>query len=468
MSRSRIVIAGVSSGTGKTTVTLGLMAALRRRGLAVQGFKVGPDYIDPSYHTAVTGRSSRNLDTWMMDHEVVREIFDRGSAEADVSVIEGVMGMFDGKDPLSNAGSTAEVALLLQAPVILVVNVSSMARSAAAIVLGFQHLEPQLQLAGVIVNRVGSHGHYALVKAAIEKECRVPVIGYLTKHEHLSIPERHLGLIPAIERGELSPLFGALATAIEETVDVDRVLQLAADSPAWNPPVPTLFAGRAADPMVTVAVAKDSAFNFYYAENLELLQWYGAAIRYFSPLRGEKIPEEACGLYIGGGFPEEFAEELGSQKAVLDDVKKRIADGLPTFAECGGFMFLTDAIVTRDQVEHPMVGVIPAVVKMQPRLSSFGYRDATMLQSSVLLPEGASLRGHEFHYSTVEYKEEEVPHAYRAQGLRGTSQEGYGRANLLAGYTHFHFASNPQAVLNFLRHCTAYAERSHTKGELHS
>ncbi len=261
MKRPRIVIAGVSSGAGKTTVTLGVMAALRRRGLSVQGFKVGPDFIDPSYHSAVTGRLSRNLDSWMMDHAVVREVFERGGEGADISVIEGVMGLYDGKEPLSNSGSTAEVSLLLHAPVILVVNVSSMARSAAAVVLGFQQLDPAVRVAGVIVNRVGSVGHYELVKAAIEQVCDIPVVGYLARHDDLQIPERHLGLIPALERGELTPLFDALAAAVEETVELGRILQLAQASSLWEASAPQLFVGTPRAPAVTIAVARDSAFN---------------------------------------------------------------------------------------------------------------------------------------------------------------------------------------------------------------
>ena len=456
MKRPRIVIAGVSSGAGKTTVTLGVMAALRRRGLSVQGFKVGPDFIDPSYHSAVTGRLSRNLDSWMMDHAVVREVFERGGEGADISVIEGVMGLYDGKEPLSNSGSTAEVSLLLHAPVILVVNVSSMARSAAAVVLGFQQLDPAVRVAGVIVNRVGSVGHYELVKAAIEQVCAIPVVGYLARHDALQIPERHLGLIPAVERGEVTPLFDALAAAVEETVELDRILQLAQASSLWEASAPQLFVGAPQAPTVTIAVARDSAFNFYYPENLELLSWYGAAIRYFKPLMGESIPDDAGGLYIGGGFPEEFAAELSAQTQVLANVRERIRAGLPTFAECGGFMFLSESIVDRSGASHPMVGVIPAAIRMQTRLAALGYREVRALASSPLLARGELIKGHEFHYSTVTYHDAPTPHAYETAGLRGSKQEGYVDRSLVAGYTHLHFASNVSAVKNFIASCEAY------------
>lgn len=347
MNRSRIVIAGTNSGAGKTTVTLGLMAALKRRNIRVQGFKVGPDYIDPSYHAAVTGRFSRNLDTWMMVKGVIREVFHRGSEGADVSVIEGVMGMYDGKDPLSNTGSTAGVSQLLQAPVLLVVNAASMARSAAAVVLGFQQLDPSVNIAGVIVNQVGSKGHFELVKAAIEQMCGVPAVGYLTRQSPLQIPERHLGLIPALERGEMTGLFDALADAIEATSDVEQILQIAGQAEVWTSPEPILFVGRKREPEVTLAVARDEAFNFYYPENLELLEWYGARLVEFKPLHGELVPGGAEGVYIGGGFPEEFADELSRFDAVRMSLRRAVQDGMPVFAECGGFMYLTDRLTDR-------------------------------------------------------------------------------------------------------------------------
>lgn len=464
MNRTRIVIAGTNSGAGKTTVTLGLMAALRRRHLNVQGFKVGPDYIDPSYHTVLTGRPSRNLDTWMMEPRVVREVFHRGSEGADVSVIEGVMGMYDGKDPLTNTGSTAEVSCLLQAPVLLVVNVASMARSAAAVVLGFQQLDPNVRIVGVIVNRVGSQGHYELVKAAIEQVCRVPVVGYFTKQETLQIPERHLGLIPALERGEMNALFDALADAVEATVDVEQVLQLARQAAPWKEPEPTLFVGEKHDPVATIAVARDRAFNFYYPENLELLEWYGARLVEFRPLAGEPIPEHADGVYIGGGFPEEFAATLSQYAAVKASLRRAVADGMPVFAECGGFMYLTESLTDRQGETHPMAGVVPASVAMQSRLAALGYREVTATRDTLLLPTGERARGHEFHYSTVTYHEpENWPFAYETEGLRGRKLEGYAQANVLAGYTHLHFASNPSIAKRFVAACKRYKDEHTTR-----
>ncbi|GMA63430.1 cobyrinate a,c-diamide synthase [Alicyclobacillus fastidiosus] len=457
--RPRIVIAGASSGTGKTTVTLGIMAALRRRELRVQGFKVGPDYIDPSYHTALTGRPSRNLDTWMMAKDIVREVFDRGSRDADISVIEGVMGLYDGKDPLSNAGSTAEVSTLLNAPVILVVNVSSMARSAAAVVLGFQRLDPGVNLAGIIVNRVGSKGHYEMVKAAIEQECNVPVVGYLLRQDAIDIPARHLGLVPAIERGEMAPLFDALATTAEQSIDIDRILQLAEAHAQWNPPQPSLFVGQPRTPCAKLAVARDSAFNFYYPENLELIEWYGGRIVYFRPLDGEPVPDDADGLYVGGGFPEEFAGRLSEHGEVLASVLRAVSAGMPVFAECGGFMFLTSALADRAGTQHRMVGAIPATVQMQTKRVALGYREVTAIEDNLLLCKGETARGHEFHYSTTAFAAKDWPFAYVTKGLRGVKEEGYAMGNVLAGYTHLHFASNPKMVERLLQACCRYRER---------
>ncbi|GMA62674.1 cobyrinate a,c-diamide synthase [Alicyclobacillus fastidiosus] len=459
MNRPRMVIAGTQSGAGKTTVTLALMAALTRRGMKVQGFKVGPDYIDPSYHSAVTKVPSRNLDTWLMSCEVVREVFHRGSENADISVVEGVMGLYDGKDPLSNAGSTAQVSLLLDAPVLLVVDVASVARSAAAMVLGFQQMEPRLRLAGVIVNQVGSKGHFELVKSAIEQVCKVPVVGYLTHRATMRIPERHLGLIPALERQEMAPLIDSLADAADDSIDVDAILSLANLHAAWEPPTPSLFVGEPRAKTVTLAVARDSAFNFYYPENLELLEWYGAKLVYFRPLEGEIVPPSADGLYIGGGFPEEFAKRLAGQRGVLESVRCAVHNGMPVYAECGGFMFLTNTLTDAHGRAHEMVGIVPAMVRMQSELAALGYREVTARTDNLLLLRGEVARGHEFHYSTATHDDTDWPYAYDTHGW-GVRQEGYANGNVLAGYTHLHFASNPQMVERLIQACRDYRNHS--------
>ncbi len=452
MSERRIVIAGTGSGVGKTTLTIGLMSALKKKGYTVQGFKCGPDYIDPSYHTAVTGRPSRNLDSWMLQEEIVKEILLRGSEGADLSIIEGVMGFFDGKNPKANEGSTAHISMITKSPVLLVVNCASMARSAAAIVKGFQCFAEGPRIVGVIANRVGSEGHFKIVKTAIEQECGIPVIGYLKRDTELEIPERHLGLIPSIERGELDSFFNRLGELVLEMIDVDKLMELSEAEQLTVNQTASLFEKRA-EPTVRIAVAKDSAFNFYYPENLEMLEASGAEIVYFSPLAGEALPERVDGLYLGGGFPEEFAEKLANETTVKQSLRKAIENGLPTLAECGGFMYLTDEIETNDGQRFEMAGIIPGKVQMQKKLAALGYREISGKNGNFLLTEGKQARGHEFHYSTFHSDEEDTPYAYETKGMRGVKSEGYVKGNLVAGYTHFHFASCPDMVEAWMTKC---------------
>ncbi|MFC0471935.1 cobyrinate a,c-diamide synthase [Halalkalibacter kiskunsagensis] len=460
MTERRIVIAGTGSGVGKTTVTIGLMSALKKSGLTVQGFKCGPDYIDPSYHTAVTNRASRNLDSWMLTKDRVLDIFANGSKGADISVMEGVMGFFDGKNPETNEGSTAEISMITTSPVVLVVNCASMARSAAAIVKGFQLFADGPNIVGVIANKVGSEGHFHLVKKAIEQECHVPVIGYLKRELDIEIPERHLGLIPSIERGELDPFFDKLGELVSETVDMDKLLELSVAEPLTLKENSSLF-GRKKETLVRIAVAKDAAFNFYYPENIEILESYGAEIVYFSPLANEGLPENVDGLYLGGGFPEEFADELACSAKAKHSIKENIENGLPTLAECGGFMYLTDSIETTEKMKYPMVGIIPGKVQMQSKLAALGYREISGQNKNFLL-ENQIARGHEFHYSSFHPTQEDIPYAYETKGMRGTKKEGYVTHNLVAGYTHFHFASCLAMVENWIEKCI---ESKHSRGK---
>ncbi|MCY0869350.1 MAG: cobyrinate a,c-diamide synthase [Firmicutes bacterium] len=462
MRRPRIVIAGVGSGVGKTTVTLAVMAGLAARGLRVQGFKVGPDYIDPSFHTAITGRVSRNLDTWMATADGMREVFDRTGMNADLSVIEGAMGLYDGVDSSSNDGSAAAVALLLQAPVVLVVDAWSMARSAAAVVLGFMHLEPRVRIAGVILNRVGGRGHAELVQAAIEQVCGVPVVGYLEADESVCLPERHLGLVPAAERGDLRPLFARLAQAAQTTLDLDALVGCARSARSLSPAPPHMFVDPPVPARVRIAVARDEAFDFYYPENLELLEHAGAELAYFRPLHGERVPRGASGLYIGGGFPEEFAEQLAEQAAVRESVAAAVAAGVSTLAECGGFMFLTRAIVDRSGRTHEMVGAIPAQVQVRSTLQAIGYRSVKALRDSSVMARDEVLRGHEYHQSAVTFAVKEPPHAYELTGLRGVRYDGYATPTLSAGYAHLYFGSRPLAARRWVDQCERAAHDHRT------
>lgn len=452
MTERRLVIAGTDSGVGKTTVTIGIMSAFRKKGYTVQGFKCGPDYIDPAYHTAVTGRVSRNLDSWMLNRELLKEIVNQGSVGADIAIIEGVMGFYDGKSPINNAGSTAEISMITKSPVVLVVNCASMARSAAAIVKGFQVFLEETNIVGVIANRVGGEGHYKIVKTAIEKECGIPVLGYLKGENGISIPERHLGLLPSVERGELEPFFDTLGNLVLETVDVDRLYELA-EAPQLE--LKEWQFSRKAEQSVRLAVARDAAFNFYYQENLELLEACGAKIVEFSPLNGEALPENVHGLYLGGGFPEEFAEELARQMEVKRSIQNAIRYGMPVLAECGGFMFLTEELVTTDGKHHEMAGIIPGTVEMQTKLEALGYREMTGMGENFLLKGNLEAKGHEFHYSSFHPKRA-IEHAYKTKGWGDFKPDGYMAGNLIAGYIHFHFGSCPQMASNWIKKCAEY------------
>ncbi|MFC5589258.1 cobyrinate a,c-diamide synthase [Sporosarcina soli] len=451
MTERRIVIAGTGSGVGKTTLTIGLMAALKKMGLVVQGFKCGPDYIDPTYHTAVTKRVSRNLDSWMLGKETVLDIFNHGSKGADISVMEGVMGFYDGRNPLSDEGSTAEISVLTKSPVLLVVNCASMARSAAAVVKGFQTLSDEPQIAGVLANQVGSEHHFNLVKAAIEQQCGIPVIGYLKREQDIEIPERSLGLIPSIERGELDPFFDRLGELVTETIDMDKLLEISVAPTLPASSGDSLF-GKPKSPIVRIAVAKDAAFNSYYEENLEILQSYGAELVYFSPLTDQALPENVDGLYVGGSLPEEFAQQVSQNESMKRSIRQAIERGLPTFAEGGGFVYLTHSLSLTGGESFEMVGLIPGNVKMHPKLQAIGYREIKGCSVNFLLSEQQQAKGHEFHYATF-HTEEPIQHAYETSGMRGTKTDGYANKNVVAGFTRFHFATCLDMVQRWIQAC---------------
>ena len=434
----------------KRPTPLELWQRYNKKGIPFKGLNVVLIILILPIILRLQGEYREILDSWMFDHQTVREIVARASEGADISIIEGVMGFFDGKSPLENTGSTADISMITESPVLLIVNCASMARSAAAIVKGFQMLASGPNIVGVIANQVGSVGHYEIVKAAIEQECNVPVLGYMKKEQDIDIPSRHLGLIPAIERGELNPFFDKLAHLISETIDIDRLYELAETTEIVNESS-ALFAQRE-DQGVTIAVAKDAAFNFYYQENLELLEAYGAKLAYFSPLNGEEVPANADGLYLGGGFPEEFADELAHNEATKASIRAAITGGIPTLAECGGFMYLTESITNTDGVEYKMTGLIPGKVKMQKKLAALGYREIFGTPGNFLIDQDQQAKGHEFHYSTFEGAEG-LPYAYETKGRFGKKSEGYLRGNLVAGYTHFHFASNPQLVERWIESC---------------
>lgn len=445
-----IVIAAPASGSGKTTVTLALLAALHRRGLSVAPFKVGPDFIDPGHHAAVCGRPSRNLDGWMCGEVGVRATFAHGCCEAGIAVIEGVMGLFDGAAGDNDAGSTAEISRWLGGRILLVVDARSQARSAAALVQGFSSFDPRLEFAGVLCNRVGSARHAELLRDAFASVPGLPpLLGCLPRDEEVALPERHLGLVTAGERELEEDFYGRLADWLERHVDVDALLGQRGQILTFDMPAQ----GQDLTPKVRIAVARDEAFCFCYPENLELLQTAGAEIVPFSPLRDASLPAGIDGLYLPGGYPELHAGRLAQNASLLRDIRDAAEAGLPVYAECGGLMLLAESID-----EHPMAGIFPAVARMLPRRKALGYRQVTFTRDTVLGPAGTTARGHEFHYSEM-VMPPEIARAYRLARADGTMQEdeGFVIGSVLGSYVHLHFGSNPQVPANFVASCRRFS-----------
>lgn len=456
----RIVIAGAASSVGKTTITAGLIAALRQRGLIVQPFKCGPDYIDPTYHECAAGRPCRNLDAWMLDDAQLLEGFSRACADADIAVIEGVMGLFDGCNWTDERASTAQIAKLLGAPVLLVVDIGGAARSAAAVVLGCQHFDPDLALRGVVLNFAGSEGHARGCGEAIKARTGLPVLGWLPRHSRLQIPERHLGLVPGGEHLNPETLIAEIAAELDQRFDVAAVIDMArtagdlAPLPGLTDMRPVAHHTRGHH-RPTIAVARDAAFCFYYPENLELLQEAGAAIEFFSPVLGEFPSAAAAGIYLGGGYPELHGPALASNAGLwraLQDLRARDA---PIYAECGGFMVLTQGLIDRDGRRWPMAGLIPGVVRMTDRLAALGYRHAEALRPNLLTDDGDALRGHEFRYSTW-VPDEPIAADRMVWQMRGTRNDapaeaaGFADGNLLASYLHIHFGQRAAIAHRFV------------------
>jgi cobyrinic acid a,c-diamide synthase len=450
-----LVIAGTQSGVGKTTVTLGLLAVLRRRGLVVQPFKVGPDFIDPGHHTRAAGRVSRNLDGWMLSRETNEALFRRQVRDADVAVVEGVMGLFDGYDGLSEAGSTAQMAKWLGLPVLLVVDARAMARSAAALVHGFASFDPELTLAGVIFNRIGSATHLDYLQQALSSLKGVRCFGGLPRDQELAIPERHLGLATAEDHPLEDAYLNHLADWLESHLDLDGLLEAL---PVLE--LPGEQAPKAASPTVRLGVARDRAFCFYYPENLELLADSGAELVPFSPLNDRELPTGLHGIYLGGGYPELYAAQLAANSGMRQAVKECATAGLPIYAECGGLMYLARDIRDLEGQAHSMTGVFPFTVRMLPRLKALGYREVTLAAAGLLGPAGTRARGHEFHYSEMVGEPIGVPRIYRLTSRKGGEPvaEGYCEHNVLASYVHLHFGSNPDVARSLVASCQGYKD----------
>ena len=441
----RIVVAGTHSGAGKTTVASGLMAAFARKGRKVAPFKVGPDFIDPSYHSLAAGRPGRNLDAFLSGPELVAPLFAHGARGADVSVIEGVMGLFDGKTGGGEMASTAHVAKLLGAPVVLVVDAGAMARSVAAMVHGYATFDPGLRVAGVILNRVGSPIHEGILREALVP-LGIPVLGVLRRDAEISTPDRHLGLVPVAERRvEAKEALDRLGEVISRSCDLDAILRLAASAEdpgvtPWTPESPEPERSP-----VRVAVATGPSFSFLYRENVELMEGAGAEVTMFDPTSDGDLPEGTDALYLGGGFPEAYAEALSDNEPLKGKIRDFAGSGRPVVAECGGLLYLC-----RELDGHPMCGILDAGARMTSRLS-LGYREARAKTGSPLAEAGDAVRGHEFHYSAVEPGAGALPVASPAWELAGRGEEGFVAGGVCASYLHTHWAATPGLARRFVR-----------------
>jgi cobyrinic acid a,c-diamide synthase len=450
VSLPRVVIAAAASGQGKTSVATGLLAAFRARGLAVSPHKVGPDYIDPGYHGLAAGRPGRNLDPWLVGEELIEPLFVHGATTptaADIAVIEGVMGLFDGATGLGDFASTAHVARLLRAPVILVVDGTGAGRSVGALVHGFATFDPAVHLVGVILNRVGSQRHEDILREAVEAT-GLPVLGAVKRQESLAVPSRHLGLIPAAERSaEAVETVRVLGEVITASVDLDQILEVARSAPALEAtgPVPA-----AVEPRTRIAVAGGAAFTFGYAEQAELLRAAGADVVTFDPLHDDDLPGGTAGLIIGGGFPEVHAADLAANTSLRAAVRDLAASGAPIAAECAGLLYLAQTLDGQ-----PMCGVLDVAAQMTPQLS-LGYREAVAVHDSVLAAAGTRVRGHEFHRTRATLCAEGIG-AWQWRGGDGPVLDGVIAGNVHASYLHLHWAAHPQMVTRFVAAAEACA-----------
>lgn len=447
----RLVIAATQSGSGKTTIATGLLSALREQGLIVQSFKVGPDYIDPGYHTMASGRPAHNLDSWLVPRENLSGLFAAESEGADIAVIEGVMGLYDGgREGIS---STAEIAKLLQAPVVLVLDVKSMGASAAAIAKGFRDYDPEVNLAGVILNRLGSETHEAMIRQAM-KEIDMPVLGALRRDDSLHMPERHLGLLPAAENEREQQTIDSMGAAVAKSLDIEAILHIACLTDDIEVPEP--LAAENVQKKCRIGLAKDEAFSFYYPASLKVLEMMGAELVPFSPLSDTSLPE-VDGLLIGGGFPEMFAEKLQANEAMRAAIKEAAEKGMPIYAECGGYMYLLDSLKDFEGREFAMCGVLQGTADMTEKLQMVGYVEAEMLQDTVLGAKGTTLHGHEFHFS-VDDVQEKRPFAFRRTRNGQVYEAGGMKGNVLGSYLHLHFAGCPEAARHFVEAAASWAK----------
>lgn len=446
------------------------MCYLAEKGIKLAPFKVGPDFIDPGHHTRITGKTSVNLDSWMLERQYNEALFQKSASGSDLAVVEGVMGLFDGYDGLSEAGSTAQMAKWLNLPVVLLVSAKGKARSAAAIVKGFETFDKDLTLAGVIFSQTGSARHYDYLKKAVEQNCQTRCLGHMPRDEAIAMPERHLGLVTAEEQAIPPDVRSKLCAMVRDHIDMDALIQGLSDidfPKTPDKPYPVVLHGPDQQKPV-IAVAKDKAFCFCYPDNLSLLEKYGARIVEFSPLNDEGLPDNIHGIYLCGGYPELYAGELSQKQTLLSQIRAFSHQGMPIYGECGGFMVLCRTITGMDgKKAFPMAGCFDLDVQMSSSLRSLGYREITFESDTIIGKKGMTLRGHEFHYSSLKNPEAGLPGVFKVTSRDGQvlSLNGYQRHSTLGSYFHAHFGSNEDCAKAFAHACQRFKDHTHGCGQ---
>lgn len=454
-----IIISAPVSGSGKTTVTIGLMECLKRRGLKVAPFKVGPDFIDPGYHRIVTGQPSLNLDGWICSAQTVQEIFAEHSADADIAVIEGVMGLFDGLSGRSDEGSTAQIARLTGSTVFLVIDAKGFARSIAALIKGFAEFDPDVRIGGVIFNNVSSENHARILREAVESAVpSIRVVGTIFRDSRLHIPSRHLGLLTAEENGLSDQYLDHLVEVMRSSIDLGMLWAIAGAGDVFELPRQK----ESVTSVVRIAVARDRAFCFVYESNLKFLRDAGAELVEFSPLSDSLIPEGISGVYLPGGYPEAYADELAANIAMKGAIMGVIECGMPVYAECGGFIYLTAGLAEQGECGSSLkefIGLFQVSTTMLKQRKALGYREIKLRNDSILGKKGATARGHEFHYSQIDEMPENIERLYQVnKGHSDLGTEGYRYKNCVASYIHLHFGSNPGMAEAFVESCRKFKD----------
>jgi len=446
----KVVLAGTGSGVGKTTISTGIMKVLSKK-YKVQPFKIGPDYIDPTYHTLATGNTSRNLDSFFMDEGQIRTSFNRGmeKTKADMGIIEGVRGLYEGISPIGDVGNSASIAKAIDSPIILIMNARSLVKSAAAVVLGFKHLDPELNIQGVILNKVKGKRHYLKAKESIEKLTDTKVIGGIPRDESLTVEERHLGLVPALEQEKIATNIDKWAHVVEEYIDLDALIEIMKSSSKSYGEKTELWKIANKNPL-KIGVAVDEVFNFYYKENLESLEDNRAKIILFSPLKDEEIPDVDA-LYIGGGYPEVFKKELSANETMLKSIKQFSKDNNPIYGECGGMVYLSKAIDGQKMVNN-----LPHDSYMTEKVQGLSYVIAKSLEDNLISKKDEVFRGHEFHYTKIDTRYQQPNFAFdilRGKGI-ANNKDGIVLKNTLANFIHIHACSCPNFAYNFTKNVT--------------